>query len=88
MYGDFPAKNTVCTPYIPKNVWFWPTLLISSASCLNGVATESSTGVPSLDWPMYVSLNCNTLDTTRKLFLSTFEPLIYNSQYRPPIDLF
>jgi hypothetical protein len=26
MYGDFPAKNTVCTPYIPINVWFWPTL--------------------------------------------------------------
>jgi hypothetical protein len=26
MYGDFPAKNTVDTPYIPMNVWFWPTL--------------------------------------------------------------
>jgi len=26
MYGDFPAKNTVYTPYIPINVWFWPTL--------------------------------------------------------------
>jgi len=26
MYGDFPAKNTVCTPYIPINVWFWLTL--------------------------------------------------------------
>ena len=23
-----PAKNTVCTPYIPINVWFWPTLQI------------------------------------------------------------
>jgi hypothetical protein len=22
MYGDFPAKNTVCTPYIPIHVWF------------------------------------------------------------------
>ena len=21
-YGDFPAENTVCTPYIPINVWF------------------------------------------------------------------
>jgi len=30
MYGDFPAKNTVCTPYIPTNVWFWPTLGIFS----------------------------------------------------------
>jgi len=29
MYGDFPAKNTVCTLYIPINVWFWPTLPIS-----------------------------------------------------------
>jgi hypothetical protein len=27
MYGDFPAKNTVCTPYIRINIWFWPTLL-------------------------------------------------------------
>ena len=26
MYGDFHAKNTVFTPYIPINVWFWPTL--------------------------------------------------------------
>jgi len=26
MYGDFPAKNTVYTPYLPMNVWFWPTL--------------------------------------------------------------
>jgi hypothetical protein len=26
MYGNFLAKNTVCTPYIPINVWFWPTL--------------------------------------------------------------
>jgi hypothetical protein len=24
----FPAKNTICTLYIPINVWFWPTLLI------------------------------------------------------------
>jgi hypothetical protein len=29
MYGDFPAKSTVCTPYIPINVWFWPTLVVS-----------------------------------------------------------
>ena len=28
MYCDFPAKITVCTPYIPINVWFWPTLHI------------------------------------------------------------
>ena len=28
MYGDFPAQNTVYTPYIPINVWFWPTLHI------------------------------------------------------------
>ena len=26
MYGDFPAKNNVCTPYLPINVKFWPTL--------------------------------------------------------------
>jgi hypothetical protein len=28
IYGDFPAKNTVCTLYIHINVWFWPTLLM------------------------------------------------------------
>ena len=28
MHGDFPAKNTVYTPYILKNVWFWPTLVM------------------------------------------------------------
>jgi len=26
MYGDFTARNTVRTPYIPIHVWFWPTL--------------------------------------------------------------
>ena len=33
-YGDFPAKNTVCTLYIPINVWFWPTLHIYNLSAL------------------------------------------------------
>ena len=28
MYGDFPAKNTIYTLYIPINVWFWPTLCL------------------------------------------------------------
>ena len=28
MYGDFPAKNTVYTPYIRMYVWFWPTLIM------------------------------------------------------------
>jgi len=28
MYGDFPAKNTVCTRFIPRHVWFWPALNI------------------------------------------------------------
>jgi len=28
MYGAFPAESTVCTPYIPRNVWFWPALLV------------------------------------------------------------
>jgi hypothetical protein len=26
MYGDFPAKNTVCKPRIRIHTWFWPTL--------------------------------------------------------------
>ena len=34
MYGDFPARNTVCTPYITINVWFWPTLVIRHQMCL------------------------------------------------------
>ena len=28
MYDDFPAKNTICTLYVPIHVWFWPTLQI------------------------------------------------------------
>ena len=36
MYGDFPAKNTVCTPYIPINVWFWPTLQTSPPQAKRG----------------------------------------------------
>ena len=31
MYGNFPAKNTVYTPYIPINVWLWPILNILTA---------------------------------------------------------
>jgi len=27
MYGDAPAEDTICTRYMPVNVWFWPTLL-------------------------------------------------------------
>ena len=34
MYGDFPAKNTVYTPYVPINVWFWPTLCRSFLRCV------------------------------------------------------
>jgi hypothetical protein len=34
MYGDFPAKNTRSTMYIPMNGWFWPTLNI----CIHCVA--------------------------------------------------
>jgi hypothetical protein len=29
MYGDFPAKNTECTPYLRLDIWFWPTLVKS-----------------------------------------------------------
>ena len=28
MYDNFPAKNTVHTPYIPIIVWFLPTLVV------------------------------------------------------------
>jgi len=28
MYGDFPAKDTVYTPYIHINLWFWPTISV------------------------------------------------------------
>jgi len=32
IFGDFPAKNTVCTPYI-LYLWFWPTLHMILQSC-------------------------------------------------------
>jgi hypothetical protein len=38
MYGDFPAKNTACTPYVPINmyvpinIWLWPSLSIRDMS--------------------------------------------------------
>ena len=45
MHGDFPAKNTVCTPYIPKNVCFWPTLgvrlLIATGNCCLTLLTNA-----------------------------------------------
>ena len=34
MYGDFPAKNTVYTPYICMYVWFWPSLYIGFPNCI------------------------------------------------------
>ena len=37
MYGVFPAKNTVRTPYIPINVWLWPTLIVLSVEHLHTV---------------------------------------------------
>jgi len=40
MYGDFPAKNTVCTPYIPIHVWFWPTLQTSNGWLIGHKKTE------------------------------------------------
>jgi hypothetical protein len=33
MYGDFPAKNTVYTPYIPINVWFWSLVIRIGGRC-------------------------------------------------------
>jgi len=38
MNGDFPAKDTVYTPYIPINVWFWPTLCICGLTLHTGCA--------------------------------------------------
>ena len=37
MYGDLPAKNAVYTPYMPKNVWFWPTINITARNRGKGV---------------------------------------------------
>jgi len=42
MYGDFPAKNTVYTPYIPINEWFWPTLLCTYQGGLPGFCCGAS----------------------------------------------
>jgi len=33
MYGDFPAKITVYTPYIPTKIWFWPALEKTEIVC-------------------------------------------------------
>jgi len=32
MYGNFPAKITVSTPYVPIHVWFWPNLTVMALS--------------------------------------------------------
>ena len=42
MYGDFPAKSTVCTPYIPIDVWFVPTLHMDHAMVCVCVYREGS----------------------------------------------
>jgi hypothetical protein len=26
MHGDFLAASAVCSPFVPKNAWFWPIL--------------------------------------------------------------
>jgi len=52
MYGDFPALNTVCTPYIRINIWFWPTLPIPYRPC-NLINSYHKN--PTLLWP------CHTL---------------------------
>jgi hypothetical protein len=46
MYGDFAAKNTVCTPYIPIYVRFWPTLVVSEVLILS----ERSMAYPITDF--------------------------------------
>ena len=46
MHGGFPAKNTVCTPYIPIYVRFWPTLVVSEVLILS----ERSMAYPITDF--------------------------------------
>jgi hypothetical protein len=49
MYGNFLAKNTVCAPYIPINVWFWPALfIVHFATRVNVVASWTN---PYVDAP-------------------------------------
>jgi hypothetical protein len=38
MYGDFPARNTVCAPYIRISIWFWPILAMLYVVTVNIVA--------------------------------------------------
>jgi len=54
MYGDSPAKNTVCTPYIPIHVWLWPTLFMRDS--LNMVITYKKEGPVCLDLEQWPSL--------------------------------
>jgi hypothetical protein len=44
MYGDFPAKNTVYTPYIPVNVWLWP-ILVGSMQRSHAFGLQRASGL-------------------------------------------
>jgi len=43
MYGNFPAKNTVSTPYIPINVRPWPTLQMTDVTMKQLTYTHTHT---------------------------------------------
>jgi len=47
MCGNILAKITACTPYIRKNIWFWPTLPIAGAA--GGAASQGTTRATSAE---------------------------------------
>jgi hypothetical protein len=59
--GDFPAKNTVYTLYIPINVWFWPTLNMCMCVC---ACIKSHVHVCVCTCTYASDVTCNTLANT------------------------
>jgi hypothetical protein len=51
MYGDFPARNTVYTPYKSINEWFWLTLHMGLSSCCTWLTTAVPHEKPRLPPP-------------------------------------
>ena len=78
MYGDFPAKNTVCTPYIPINVWFWPTLYKNTRNTSRQRELTCACVMPSAD---DVSLRFHRADT------SMLTPWACGASNRPTISI-
>ena len=81
MHGNFPANKTVCAPYIPLNVWFWPTLAYIHQQMLR--ASNLTTGnAHSEGWPepyIYRYIQCTYGIFGREITIYT---VIYGADIR------